>query len=77
MMINLILQVEIDFEYMLPNAYSLFSSFGDFSEKILPIFEEKIKDQNCREILSALQNKENITESKFNINLLCIEDIII
>lgn len=59
-------QIDMDFKHLYPNSDSLSVSLHLFLTKIIPVFEERIKDQTNRLLLQNMQKMENITESKIN-----------
>lgn len=59
----------MDFKHLYPKAESLLLKYDDFSVKIIPIFEDEIKDPTSRQTLSEMMNNEkNLPESKFTFN---------
>ncbi|XP_055906416.1 uncharacterized protein LOC129941736 [Eupeodes corollae] len=52
--------INMDFKPLYPKAESLLLKYDDFSVKIIPIFEDEIKDPTSRQTLSEMMNNEKI-----------------
>ncbi|XP_055906158.1 uncharacterized protein LOC129941510 [Eupeodes corollae] len=56
--------INMDFKHLYPKAESLLLKYDDFSVKIVPIFENEIKDPTSRQTLSEMMNNgKNLPEN--------------
>lgn len=67
--LKLISQINSDYMLMYPGSKnSIFDEIEEFCDKIIPIFVEEVKDATSKNIIQALKDSKDLSESEFKSN---------